>query len=144
MRVSKIVKSNTRQPTSPNFPYAPLDQVLGESDFLSVHCPASADNKALLDSETIARTKTGVFIVNTARASLLDWKAISAGIENGQIAGVATDVFETEPPADLGPLKSDRVIATPHLGGFTEESVSKAMNVAVANLLSYLKGQEDT
>ena len=127
---------------SPAFSYAPLDQVLRESDFVSLHCPASSDGAALVDSDAISRMKKGAFVVNTARASLLDWKAISLAIKNGHVAGVATDVFETEPPDDLGPLASDRIIATPHVGGLTEESVSRAMSAAVGNLLDFLGEQE--
>ncbi|MHB9036442.1 MAG: phosphoglycerate dehydrogenase [Armatimonadota bacterium] len=123
----------------PGFSYQPLDEVLSGSDSISLHCPPSKDGKPLIDDDAIGRMKLGVHIINTARAGLVDESAITRGIESGIIAGFATDVFECEPPVERELLMSDRVIATPHIGGFTAESVSRAVSVAVDNLLEHLK-----
>lgn len=124
---------------SPDFRYAPLDEVLEKSDVISLHCPAPPGGKPLIDAVALARMKKGVLLVNTARADLIDSAALAAALQSGQVAGVATDVFKSEPPKDDPLVASDRVIATPHLGGFTEESVDRAVQIAVDNLLAELK-----
>jgi phosphoglycerate dehydrogenase-like enzyme len=124
---------------SPAFRYATLDEVLAGADVISLHCPAPPDGKPLINATTMARMKNGVLLVNTARADLVDGTALAAALQSGQVAGVAMDVFMTEPPAADPPLSSDRVIATPHIGGFTDESVDRAVQVAVDNLLAELK-----
>jgi len=124
---------------SPDFRFAPLDDVLAQSDVISLHCPALPDGKPLLDAAALAKTKHGVFLVNTARADLIDGQALAAALQSGQVAGAATDVFKTEPPTGDPLAASDRVVATPHIGGFTEESVDRAVHVAVDNLLAELR-----
>ena len=83
--------------------------------------------------------KKGVYLINTARAALIDEDAVLGGLTSGQIAGFATDVYAKEPP-DASPLFShENVITTPHIGGFTVESVDNATQMAVDNLLQVLK-----
>ncbi len=82
--------------------------------------------------------KRGVLLVNTARADLIDAAAVSEGLASGVIAGVATDVFKTEPPTGDPLVGNDRVITSPHVGGFTDESVDRAVHIAVDNLLAVL------
>ena len=84
----------------------------------------------------LARLKSGVVVVNTARAELIDDAAMLAALESGQVGGLATDVFRKEPPKKSPLLTHDRVILTPHVAGFTEESVERATRVAVENLQS--------
>ena len=124
---------------SPDFRYAPFDEVLAKSDVISLHCPAPSGGKPLIDTAALARMKKGVLLVNTARADLIDSMALAAALQSGQVGGAATDVFKSEPPKDDPLVASDRVIATPHLGGFTEESVDRAVQIAVDNLLAELK-----
>jgi D-3-phosphoglycerate dehydrogenase len=126
------------QPSSA-FAYADFDQVWPSADIISLHCPSAGEGRPLIDTETIARMKKGVYLVNTARASLLDEAAVLGGLESGQISGVAVDVFNEEPPRDLRFTSHSRVIGTPHIGGFTEESVDRTVSVAVDNLLQELQ-----
>ena len=121
------------------FAHAGFDEVLGCSDVISLHCPAPADGKPLIDAEALARMKRGVYLVNTARAALLDDRAVLAALDDGRLAGLATDVFREEPPGE-GPLvRHERVIATPHVGGYTAESVDRAVALAVEMMLECLR-----
>ena len=124
----------------PNFRFTSLEEVLANSDIISFHCPEQADGRAILDSERMRRLKPGVYIVNTARASLIDETAILEVLQEGRVAGLALDVYNREPPAPSALLSDDRVIATPHIGGYTLESVSRATLAAVENLLNFFKG----
>ena len=120
------------------FAYAELDTVLAESDIVSLHCPPPADGTPLIGCETLGRMKRGAYLVNTARGELLDEAAVLEALESGQLAGVAMDAFREEPPGNNALVKHERVIATPHIGGYTVESVDRAVGAAVDNLLEVL------
>jgi D-3-phosphoglycerate dehydrogenase / 2-oxoglutarate reductase len=120
------------------FKFAALDDVYAGSDFISLHCPPPDDGKALINKDILAGMKQGVFIVNTARAALVDNADLLESLESGKLSGYATDVYETEPPGEDPLLKHENVITTPHIGGFTEESVSGATRAAVGNLLAVI------
>jgi len=123
---------------SGDLPLLSLDSLLARSDVLTLHSPPPADGSPLLDTRRLGLTRAGVLIVNTARHELIDIPALEAAIDRGHVAGVALDVFDAEPPLDRAHLASDRIIATPHIGGFTDESVDRAVDVAVDNLLEVL------
>jgi len=122
-----------------DFAYAPLESVLAEADFLSLHCPWPDGSPPLIDTSAIALMKQGAYLINTARAGLIDEAAVLGALETSYLAGVAVDVFDPEPPRDSALVRHDRVIATPHIGGYTEESISRAVSAAVENLLKYLE-----
>ncbi len=123
---------------SDRFKWVSFDELIQNSDIISLHRPANPSGEPVIDQAVIGKMNKGVFILNTARASLVDEKAILEGLDSGQIAGFATDVYETEPPDDFSLVKHDRVIATPHLGGFTKESVNRATTEAVENIITTL------
>lgn len=123
---------------SGNFRYCAIDELLEQSDIITLHCPPAEDGRPVINRETLARMKPGVYLVNTARAALMDADAILAALESEHVAGVTLDAFETEPPTDWRLVKHPRVIATPHIGGFTEESVARAVSVAVDKMLAVL------
>ena len=120
------------------FEYGPLQDVLSKADIIGLHCPAKAAGTPLIDRDAIARMKKGVYIVNTARGSLLDQDAVLEALESGRIAGVALDAFDREPPDDWRLIKDSRTVATPHIGGYTVQSVDRAVSAAVDNLLDAL------
>ena len=122
-----------------DFAYCELGELLTDADIISLHCPGNADGTALIDKEAIEMMKRGVYLINTARGSLLDDDAVLAALDAGMIAGVTVDAFESEPPEDWRLAKDVRVVATSHIGGFTEESVARAMTVAVKNILIELE-----
>jgi len=120
-----------------DFTYTTLERLLADADVISLHCPPS--QKPLIDAEAINRMKPGVMIINTARAALIDPQAVLSALESGRLLGYATDVFDHEPPEMTGLLLHQRVITTPHIGGYTQESVCRATEAAVQNLLKVLE-----
>lgn len=118
---------------SPQFRHCGLDELLASSDFISLHCPAS--DKPLIDATQIAKMKDGVYLINTARAELLDEDAVKQSLKDGKIAGISIDAFVSEPPQNWSLIESSHALATPHIGGFTEESVHRAMEMAIDNLI---------
>ena len=119
------------------FRYTELDRVMTEADVISLHCPPG--DKPLLDSVTLSRVRSGVVIVNTARDALIDHGAMLEALENGRVTAYATDVYDREPPELDELLLHDRVVMTPHIGGFTEESVDRTTVAAVNTILDALK-----
>ena len=117
-----------------------LDQLLAEADIISLHCPSRTDGKPVLDVAALGRLKRGALLINTARASLLDEAAVLAALESGQLGGFASDVLDGEPPVNRHLAGHPRVVVTPHAGALTRESVDRAMDVAVTNLLEALRG----
>lgn len=120
--------------------FASLNNTIHHADILSLHCPPAPDGKPLLDTSRLALAKRGLLVINTARSDLIDQPAMLAALENGTVGGLALDVFDEEPPRNLTLVRHPRVIATAHIGGFTQESVNRAMDVAVENLLLALEG----
>jgi D-3-phosphoglycerate dehydrogenase / 2-oxoglutarate reductase len=123
---------------SSGFGYAPLEELLISSDIVTLHCPHTPGEKALIDAAALARMKKGAVLVNTARGGLVDDAALLAALNDGRLAGYAVDAYEREPPDPSPLIAHERVIATPHVGAFTAESVSRATQVAVDNLLGAL------
>ena len=121
------------------FRYADLPDVLADSDVISFHCPPAADGKPLVTGQSLASMKKGVYLINTARAGLLDEAAVLEALNDGHVAGLALDVFATEPPGQNPLVEHDCVVATPHLGGYTEESITLAVEAAVQGILDHLR-----
>ena len=120
------------------FRFASLDEVLATADFLSLHCPPTANGRPIIDAAAIDRMKPGAFLLNTARHDLVDPEAVLSALESSRLAGVAIDVFDEEPPVDRRLASHPRVLATPHIGGYTRQSIDRAMTAAVDNLWSAL------
>lgn len=124
---------------SPDFSWAPLDDVLSSSHVISLHMPPSEQPVLRASAIRLLQADTGV--INTARASLIDDEAMLQALDSGQVGYLATDVFSSEPPAPSRLITHRRVITTPHIGGYTKESVDRATEAAVDNLLKALATQ---
>ena len=123
---------------SERFRFVPLEALLAGADVVSLHCPSTPDGAPLLDAGRVARMRPGALLVNTSRADLVDRDALLAALDEGRVAGAGLDVFAAEPPGDDPLARHARVVATPHVGGYTAESVSRAVGVAVENILAHI------
>ena len=108
-----------------------LDELLAESDFVTIHIPKTSETAGLIDSAALAKMKPSAFVINAARGGVLDESALFDALKAGTIAGAGLDVYATEPCTDSPLFALDNVVATPHLGASTEEAQEKA-GVAVA------------
>jgi D-3-phosphoglycerate dehydrogenase len=103
-----------------------LDELLAESDVISVHLPKNAETAGLLGARELDRVKPGVLIINAARGGILDEAALAGALASGRVRGAGLDVYATEPPDGSPLLRLPSVVATPHLGASTAEAQEKA------------------
>ncbi|MGW0330943.1 phosphoglycerate dehydrogenase [Streptomyces sp. NPDC003011] len=108
-----------------------LDELLDQSDFLTVHLPRTPETAGLIGFDALHRVKPGVRIVNAARGGIVDEDQLYAALKEGRVAGAALDVFATEPCTDSPLFELDNVVVTPHLGAGTAEAQERA-GVSVA------------
>jgi D-3-phosphoglycerate dehydrogenase len=108
-----------------------LDELLSESDAISVHLPKTAETTGLIGDEQLHRVKPGVIVINAARGGIVDEQALHSALKEGRVRAAGLDVFATEPCTDSPLFELDSVVATPHLGASTDEAQEKA-GVAVA------------
>ncbi|MDI9570535.1 MAG: phosphoglycerate dehydrogenase [Pseudomonadota bacterium] len=106
-----------------------LDELLKESDFITVHTPMTKETRGMINAAAFAKMKKGVFIINCARGGIVSEKDLYDALVSGKVAGAALDVFEEEPTKNADLLALDKVICTPHLGASTDEA---QVNVAIA------------
>jgi D-3-phosphoglycerate dehydrogenase len=120
---------------------ASMDDVLTQSDFLSVHVPLIDSTRHMINAARLAQMKPTAYLINAARGGIVDENALLEAIEKGVIAGAALDVFEQEPlPADSPLLKHPRIITTPHLGASTVEAQALAGVDVAESVLTALAG----
>ena len=103
-----------------------LDELLAQSDFITLHVAKTKETTGLLDADRLARTKPGVRIVNVARGGIVDEQALADAVRSGHVAGASLDVFVTEPTTKSPLFELPSVIVTPHLGASTREAQDKA------------------
>jgi len=122
--------------------YVSLDELLANSDIISLHCPLSDSTKEIINKNTISKMKNGVMIINTSRGPLVDEQDLCDSLNSGKVAGAAVDVVSAEPIAATNPLlKAKNCIITPHIAWAPKESRTRLMNIAVENLAAYAAGK---
>ncbi len=120
----------------------PLDELLRQADLLTVHCPESPETHRLIGAEQIRVMKRGAYVLNLARASIVDEDALYAALADGQLAGAALDVFEQEPvQPDNRFVALPNVLVSPHLGGATRDVVRHQSRMIVDGIEAYLHGR---
>jgi len=121
--------------------YLPLDALLAESDFVSIHATLDAQSVHLIGAREIALMKRTAFLVNTARGPIVDEKALVAALLDKRIAGAGLDVFEDEPRVDPALLAMPNVVLTPHLGSAVKELREAMAHIVVDNIEAVLAGR---
>jgi D-3-phosphoglycerate dehydrogenase len=121
--------------------YRSLQDLVAESDFVSLHCPLTDDTRNLIDRSLLGRFKPSAYLVNTARGGLVDEQALYAALAGGVLAGAACDVFTDEPPTDSPLVELDNFIATPHIGSTTVHTALRMGLMASQNALAALRGE---
>jgi len=118
-----------------------LDELLSESDFISLHLPRTDETKHMLGKAQFDKMKDGVRIVNCARGGIVDEDALYEALESGRVAGAAIDVFEKEPATDNKLFALDNVIGTPHIGASTSEGQGRVGDAVAEKITNWAKSR---
>lgn len=144
MRV--VYTSRTRTPTLEQelgIEWRPLEHLLAESDFVSLHVPLTAETQRLLNRERLWRMKPGAILVNTARGPVVDHEALVDALRRGHLGGAGLDVTDPEPLPPEHPLWSfENVVITPHIASASEPTRARMAEMAAANVIAVLEGRE--
>jgi len=119
----------------------PLEQLLKESDFITLHLPLTASTKRLLKAKELALVKPTARIINCSRGGLIDEEALAKAVREKRVAGAAIDVFPTEPTTKSVLFEEDNIIVTPHLGASTTEAQATAAKDVANQIIDVFKGQ---
>ncbi|MEY2428454.1 MAG: glycerate dehydrogenase [Verrucomicrobiota bacterium] len=122
--------------------FVDLETLFRTSDFVSLHCPLTAETKNLVNAQRLSWMKPAAFLLNTSRGKLIDEAALADALNEGRIAGAGLDVLSVEPPPIQNPLlKAKNCIITPHLAWATRAARLRLMNIAVENTRAFLQGR---
>lgn len=136
-----LAYSSTKREDEPGIHFTTLEEVLSQSDYVSLHCPLKPATHHLINKERLALMKPTAFIINTARGALIDEEALIEALQEGRIAGAGLDVQEVEPPKADNPLYDmENVILTPHMGWRGLETRQRLVNIAADDIRNFLAG----
>ena len=121
-----------------------LDELLAQSDIVSLHCPINDDSRNMINKETIAKMKKGAYLINAARGPVVNSQDLADALNDGYLAGAGIDVFEKEPPLDTTHplLNSKNTIVTPHVAFASEESMEARAKIVFQNILDWMAGEQ--
>ena len=118
----------------------PLEQLLEQSDIVSVHVPSTKDTQNLFDAERLARMKRGAMLINTSRGEVVEEAALLAALRDKHLGGAALDVRSTEPPVAGELEKLPNVILTPHIAAFTVQGQKRVVDSVCRDVAAVLSG----
>lgn len=119
-----------------------LRELLGASDFVSLHCPSMPETRHLIDGAALHEMRRTAILINTARGDIVNESALAKALADGTIAGAGLDVYEREPTIDPGLLVLQNVVLLPHLGSATQETRSAMGHRMIDNLVDFFAGRE--
>jgi glycerate dehydrogenase len=140
----KVIANDTYQGNPPDyagFRWASVDELLRESDVVSLHSPLFPETQGMINARTLGLMKRSAFLINTSRGPLVVDQDLADALNAGRLAGAAVDVLSVEPPAESNPLLSAKnCLVTPHIAWATREARSRLMELAISNISGYLSG----
>ena len=137
-----LVHTRTPKADGDGVRYVSLDELLENSDYITLHCPLNDQTKYMINKETIAKMKPSAVIVNTGRGPLINEADLCEALAAKRIAGAGLDVQEVEPPAEDSPLYTlDNVIITPHMGWKGLETRQRLVGIIRDNVQAFFKGE---
>ena len=138
----RVLGNNRSKHVPDGVEWAPLEQLLAESDYISINAPLTDATRHLFNADAFAQMKPTAYLINTARGGLVDHDALAAALEAGQLAGAALDVQDVEPP-DLSraPYNDPRVIVTPHTAFCSPEAIHELRDRVGRQVVDFLQGR---
>ena len=122
--------------------FVTLDEVIAESDVISLHCPLTDSTTGLVNMDFIKKMKKGAYIINTSRGPVLNEADVRKALDEGLLGGVGADVLTTEPPMADNPLAtSDKTVVTPHIAWASLEARTRLMNIFKSNVEGFVTGK---
>jgi len=140
----RVIANDTYQGDAPawdGFRWSAVEELLRESDVVSLHSPLFPDTRGMINARSLAWMKASAFLINTSRGPLVVDHDLADALNGGVISGAGLDVLSVEPPAETNPLLSARnCLVTPHMAWATREARSRLMALAVENITAFLNG----
>lgn len=137
-----LVHTRTPKADGDGIRYVSLDELLENSDYITLHCPLNDQTKHMINKETISKMKPSAVIINTGRGPLINEAELCEALAAKRIAGAGLDVQEVEPPAEDSPLYTlDNVIITPHMGWKGLETRQRLVGIIRDNVQAFFKGE---
>lgn len=125
---------------SDTFKYVELDQLYAKSDVVNLHCPLFDTTRGIINKESLKKMRAGVIIINTSRGPLIVEQDLADALNSGKVAAAAVDVLSTEPAKIDNPLMyAKNCLITPHIAWASKESRQRLMNIAINNLVQFMK-----
>lgn len=142
MRVLAYSRTQKSEAVSQGIRYVELDELLSQSDIVSLHVPLNAETKNLINEQKLSIMKKSAILINTARGPVVDSQAVAEALKNGSIAGAGIDVFEVEPPVPQEHpfFSTPNTVVTPHIAFAAEEAILRRAVIVFDNINLYLKG----
>ena len=142
MRVIANDAVQSNPPAYDGFRWAAVEELLSESDVVSLHCPLFPETQGLMNAQRLRLMKRSAFLLNTSRGPLVVDQDLADALNHGVIAGAGLDVLSVEPPLETNPLLSAKnCLVTPHIAWATKEARSRLMEAAMENLEAFLRGE---
>jgi glycerate dehydrogenase len=140
----RVLFADHAPPKAPGIDYTPLDELLAESDVVTLHCPLTVATRGLIGERELRRMKRSALLVNTARGGLVDERALARALQESWIAGAGLDVLSVEPPRDGNPLLDlhlPNLVVTPHVAWASREGMQAVAEQLIGNIEAFVAGR---